>query len=64
MKRPARVARVAAAAALVAGAAAVFHRPADAKVYGLFRNSNGDLLCGGECAMSQQCCEIKILPAG
>jgi hypothetical protein len=50
--------------ALVAGVFAVLPRRANASVNGLWKDQYGNKYCGNSCGEGQQCCEIKILPAG
>lgn len=64
MKTPSLGVRVAVVLMALAAAAVLWARPAEAAAYGLFRNLNGDLICGYECSPGQRCCNIVILPAG
>jgi hypothetical protein len=63
MKAQSWLGRVVLAGAVLTALAAFSPRGADAKVYGLWRNANGDVACGSDCLQGQQCCEIKVLPA-
>lgn len=62
MNTRSKIARIILAGTVLASVAALRPREAGATVYGLWRNSNGDLACGADCVKGQQCCEIKILP--
>lgn len=64
MKTASLTLRAGLAVVVLGGGAALRPRPADAAVYGLWRDSGGNLACAGECQKGQQCCEIKVLPAG
>jgi len=50
--------------ALLAAGALLHPRRAQAGVYGLWVNPDGEIACGADCVKGQKCCSIVILPGG